>query len=114
LGYGLIGYAENEFALNKRQKDGSTLRENLESAYRQTRVQPVELEPIDIPYGTQYLWTYFCELSNGRGYSETGPSALTFTEILAWSQLTKSDPTAWEVEAIKAIDRAFLMESMKK
>jgi len=75
---------------------------------------PEQLEPVDIPYAIKYIWGFFCELSNSRGYSEAGAMPLTYTEIKAWSELTKSDPTAWEIDVIKAIDRAFLTESNKK
>ena len=43
-----------------------------------------------------------------------GPKPLSYSEIQAWSQLTKIDPTAWEVQAIKAIDRVFIAEAGKK
>lgn len=39
---------------------------------------------------------------------------LTYSEIQAWSQLTKTDPTAWEVNALKQVDRVFLTEAGKK
>ena len=75
---------------------------------------PEQLEPVDIPYGIQYLWHFFCELSNSRDYGEAGPKPITWTEIKSWSELTKSDPTAWEIDVVKAIDRTFLKEANKK
>jgi hypothetical protein len=60
------------------------------------------------------LWQWFCELSGGRGYSEHGPMPLTYSEIQAWAELTKTDPTAWEVMAIKQIDRVYIQEVNKK
>jgi hypothetical protein len=75
---------------------------------------PEQLQPVDIPAAIIYIWQWFCELSGGRGYSEAGPGALTYSEILAWAQLTKSDPMAWEVEALKELDRVYLTESSKK
>ena len=62
----------HEFELNARQKDGSTLRENLESVYRQTGNMPKQLEPVEMPECLHYLWAWFCELSGGRGYAEFG------------------------------------------
>ncbi len=67
-----------------------------------------------MPDCLNYLWRWFCELSGGRGYTESGPMPLTYSEIQAWAQLTKSDPTAWEVDVIKRIDREFLVEAAKK
>ena len=104
----------HEFELNARQKDGSTLRENLESVYRQTGNMPKQLEPVEMPDCLHYLWSWFCELSGGRGYAEFGALPLTYSEIKAWAELTKTEPTAWEIEALKRIDRAYLTESNKK
>ena len=75
---------------------------------------PSQLEPVDMPECLLYLWQWFCELSGGRGYTENGPAPLAYSEIQAWSQLIKSEPTAWEVEALKKIDRVYLTEAMKK
>jgi hypothetical protein len=69
---------------------------------------------VDINPAIQYLWGFFCELSGARGYSEMGPLPLTYSEIQAWAQLTRTDPTAWEIQVIKSIDRVFLTEAMKK
>ena len=78
------------------------------------KAPPKQLEEIELPYCVTYLWQWFCELSGGRGYSEVGPLPLSYSEILAWSQLMKTSPTAWEVQAIKAIDRVFITEAGKK
>jgi len=75
---------------------------------------PKQLEPVEMPDCLHYLWGWFCELSGGRGYAEFGALPLTYSEIQAWSQLTKSEPTAWEIEALKRIDRAYLTETNKK
>lgn len=78
------------------------------------KAPPKQLKEIELPYCVVYLWQWFCELSGGRGYSDFGPLPLNYSEILAWSQLTKTDPIAWEVQAIKAIDRVFITEAGKK
>ncbi len=39
---------------------------------------------------------------------------LSYSEIYAWSQLTSNDPMAWEIDVIKRLDRAYLVESAKK
>lgn len=78
------------------------------------KAPPKQLEKIELPYCVVYLWNYFCELSNSRDYLETGPKSLSYSEIQAWSQLTKTNPTAWEVQVIKAIDRVFIAEAGKK
>ena len=113
-GYGLIGYAEHEFQLNARQKDGSSLREHLESVRQQTGRMPPQLNSVELPYCVAYLWRWFCDLSGSRGYAEHGPMALSYQELFAWTQLMKTEPTAWEISALKMIDRIFLQEAMKK
>jgi hypothetical protein len=117
-GYGLIGYAENEFKLNKRQGDGCTAREHLEKENRNRQLlgkePPPQLEPMELPYMLNYLWSWFCDLSGGRGYAEFGPLPLSYSEIQAWAALTKNEPTAWEVNVLKQIDREFLSEAAKK
>jgi len=40
--------------------------------------------------------------------------ALSYSELEAWAHLTKTDPTAWEISVIKALDRVFLTEAGKK
>jgi hypothetical protein len=75
---------------------------------------PKLLEPAESPECLKYLWQWFCDLNGGRGYSEAGPMALTYSEIQAWAQLTCSGPAAWEVGVLKQIDRAYLTEAMKK
>ena len=78
------------------------------------KAPPKQLEEIELSYCVAYLWQWFCELSGGRGYSISGPLPLNYSEIQAWSQLTKTDPTAWEVQVLKAIDRVFITEAGKK
>jgi hypothetical protein len=78
------------------------------------KAPPKQLEEIELPYCVTYLWGWFCELSGGRDYGEAGPKPLSYREIQSWSELTKTDPTAWEVQAIKAIDRVFIAEANKK
>lgn len=54
------------------------------------------------------MWAWFCELSAARqsnGYS-IGP--ISFSDIDAWSRLTRSDPTPWEVALIRRIDAAII------
>lgn len=110
----LVRYAEHEAQLGKRQGDGATLRQHLEKVKEQTGKTPAQLDPVEIPDAARYLWVYFCELSGGRQYSEVGPMALTYSEIKAWCDLMKVEPTAFEVETIKEIDRAYITEIMKK
>jgi hypothetical protein len=70
---------------------------------------PKELEPVPCPEEVLYVWSWFTELSRGRGYSSMGsPLPISFTEIMAWSELMHTHPTAWELEAIGLIDMVYL------
>jgi len=75
---------------------------------------PKQLEGINLPYCLSYLWGWFCELSGGRDYSQAGPLPLKYSEIESWANLLKIDPSIWEVQIIKAIDRVFITEVGKK
>jgi len=86
----------------------------LQIVERQTGRTPEQLTPVEYDECLQYVWEWFCDLSGGRGYSDIGPSPLTYTEIKAWADLTKQDPEAWEIQVLKRIDRIFISESLKK
>ena len=75
---------------------------------------PEQLKPAIMPDCLHYLWGWFCELSGARGYAEFGALPLTYSEIRAWAELTKTSPTAWEIDALKRIDRAYLTEMNKR
>ena len=76
---------------------------------------PVDLEPVEMSECLLYLWQWFQEIADGRGYAGMGsPLPISYTEIKAWSELTRTEPTAWEISALKAIDRIYLMETSKK
>lgn len=57
-----------------------------------------------MPSVLAYLWIWFCELDVGRGNNGFGLNPLTFSELLAWTQLMRVKPEPWEIEAIKRID----------
>ena len=75
---------------------------------------PEQLVPKELPHELTYLWMWFCELSNSRGFAECGALPLSYSEIQAWAQLTRTEPTGWEISVIKQIDREYLKESNKK
>lgn len=113
-----MDFAVHEFRLMARQKDGSTLREHLERQAQSGRMlgqpPPALLAPKELPECAAYLWRWFIELSCARSYSEAGPLPISHAEMLAWARLTRNDPDAWEIAALREIDRAYLAETMKK
>ena len=105
--------------LSKRDKDGISARETLEQEAWNRKLQgkppPKELEEIELPYCVVYLWQWFCEVATGRGYSGMGsPLPIAWAEIKAWSELTMTFPTAWEISALRQIDQVYLQEANKE
>ncbi len=102
-------FAETEFRLGKRTKDGSTLREHLESYERQSkRKHPDFPECCAIPDTLKYLWTYFWDLSAGRPVWQAGYRPIPAVEILAWEQINDIKLERWELGLIRQIDTIFL------
>lgn len=52
-------------------------------------------------------WTWWIELDSGRG-NGLGASPIGWGEIAAWASLTRRKLETYDVDAIKAIDRAYL------
>ena len=57
------------------------------------------------------MWFVFLELSGQRTGTGWGPNPIQFTEVEAWQRLTGRTLKPWEVRAILAMDRAFLVIS---
>jgi len=50
----------------------------------------------------RFVWDWFCELQSSTD------KVLTFTEILAWSQLTGRDLTPLETTTLRLLSKDFL------
>ena len=62
-----------------------------------------------IPFEAEHLWNWFWQLSNARGSSGFGgASPLCFTEIRAWIEVTGLTVRPWEIDAIRAMDGAYM------
>lgn len=103
----LLEFAKKEFELSAKQKDGSTLREHLESIKAQTGFSPPELENVNVSPTVMYLWTYFLQLNNAR---QNGMSVnpLSYSEIDSWQRLTATEISPFELSIIKALDNVFI------
>ncbi len=89
--------------------DGTTRRQNLESAERQRGMRPAELDKHPCPAWAAYLWEWWYDLHRGRASSGYGPLPLPHSEILAWSRLTGRFPLLpAELAAIRLLDEAWL------
>lgn len=64
-----------------------------------------------IPPAGQHVWYIFLELSGQRTGNGFGPNPIQFSEIQAWQQVTRKRLQPWEIRAILAMDRAYLVRS---
>lgn len=62
-----------------------------------TGKKPKALEVPDPPQELMYLWEWFLQLFSGQ--------PLTFSELHAWMQVTRTRVEPWEVEAIRSLER---------
>jgi len=104
----LIAFAEHQFALARRRPDGATEREHLLSVERQTGRRLIALDGPALPADGAHVWAWFFELSAGRGSNGLGPNPISYLDLLAWTVLTGTITRPAEIEAIMALDRAWL------
>ena len=90
--------------LNERQADNAPLRAHLQAEARATgKTDPMLL--VRVPAAATALWEAFCELSDARP-TGLGPSAIPSLEIELWQRQSGVRLTPWEIDTIKAMDRA--------
>lgn len=107
----LVAFAEWSATLNRREGD-ATVREHLEAVVARGRGESVEkaraqLTPPAFPDALAYLWAWWLDLCAARPEGQHGLAALTYRDLAAWAALTESEPTAWEVSVLLAIDSAY-------
>lgn len=90
--------------LSQRQPDGSTLRDHLQAVARAGGAVDPRLTSALQP-GLAGLWEAYCELSAMRP-SGMGVSAIPGHEYESWQRLSGVTLTPWEVDTLKAMDRA--------
>lgn len=94
--------------MDKRGKEGTTLRQDLISVQRQTGRAPKQLIGPELPKHLEYLWGWFNDLDHARGGSGFGPSPISYSELLAWTTLSGIRPQSWEIRAIRLLDTLYL------
>lgn len=99
-----------------RKVGGAAISDHLASVARQLgkAVTAVDAKPPDLPLGARLIWRAFLELHKTRGALGFGPAAISFAEIDAWQRVMHSRLKPWEVEALRAVDDAFLVSLDKK
>lgn len=60
-----------------------------------------------------HVWNWFAEIISGVAPNGMGPSQVTWRDVLAWSQLTGEQPSAFEVRVILGLSgkRVEVLES---
>ncbi|WP_419775796.1 phage tail assembly chaperone [Pasteurella multocida] len=77
------------------------------SVWEQTGIKPNELNTPESPNELMYLLSYFNDIALSRQFGMiTNP--ISYSDILAWSCLTRTNLTTWEVNVIKQIDMVYL------
>lgn len=110
----MIAHAEAQFALSKPTPDGLTQRDHLQAHARSTGEIPAELMLPEIPRGCVGLWNTFIELHNSRANTGMGPTGISFSDLLAWQQLTGVTLSPWELETILRIDQVAVASLSQK
>lgn len=111
---GFEAFAADQFALNAPVDGGNSLREHLLVVYERTGRMPERLANVPaLPVGCEQLWLDFSELHASRGSTGFGPARITFLDLYAWGQVNGATLSAWQLEAIRRADNAYL-ESLPK
>jgi len=78
--------------------------------YRQVeKHKGVDLMPDkECPQALVHIWSWFLDLTGSRANTGFGMSPITYSEIKAWSNLTRQAPTVFEVGILKRLDRLYL------
>jgi hypothetical protein len=105
---GILGFAGRAIQLSMRQPDGATLREHLQSAWRQTGERPELLEPVDCPDEMLYLWDRFLEVSKRRTSNGFGLNPVPYADIAAWATMNRVRITPFELEVLDRIEALYV------
>lgn len=64
-----------------------------------------------LPREMRYLWRTFLSLHRARGSNGWGANPIAWSEIDAFCRLTGTALDPWEVDAVRAVDEAFIESS---
>jgi len=100
----LVEFAQHEFRLSKRNKDGQSLRETLATVERMTGRMPAEgINPGEIPDLLVDLWNHFLRLNATRNVG-MGTCPITELEIFAFCANRRMRLSTWEIDVIRRLD----------
>lgn len=94
--------------MNKPQKKGGTLKEQLEQAQKQVKHQIPQLQGPEFPEPLRFLWDAFIEMSSVRPFTEVGVGPITYSEIKAFSELTEHRFSPKDIQILRLLDNTYL------
>jgi len=100
--------------LHTPQSDGQSLLAHFEQVEKATGRRPQELDVQDPPLEGLYLWEWFWDLHQGRQAGMSGPASISWLDIQAWARLNLVELEPWELQAIRAMDTAYLRAASKQ
>lgn len=86
------------FLLDFPRKGGSSLRATLETVERTTGIHDEQLDITEIPVGFESWYTHFLSLRTGE--------RITYTDVIAYQEVTGMHLNPMELAAVMAMDRA--------
>lgn len=97
------------------QEDGATLREHYQGLAERKGCELHEVVDLPtLPEGTGQLWADFLNLSSARGSTGFGPARVSWADLDAYQRVKSFRFEAWEVEAIRRADGAYMEQSAKR
>jgi len=85
-------------------KSGATYGDHLRAAARHSQVARAELAGPRVPMVFGYIWEWYVELREAQQHGPFGFQPISYAEIRAWAELTRSRPRPWEVRWIRRLD----------
>jgi hypothetical protein len=96
-------------------KSGSSRRAHLRQVEKTSGKTPEELlENPELPEPVKHVWEWWYELHNARSAGGMGQSPITYLDIQAWAKMSRQEPTPWEVQALREMDKVYMSWSREK
>jgi hypothetical protein len=107
-----MAFAGHEFARTRPTADGATEGDHVASALRQQamlgkRKKIATPDAPELPDDIAYLWTWFIALVSGCALDGFGVAVVTWSDIHAWSAMTRNVPAPWETDVLMKLAGKF-------
>lgn len=110
-----VAFASHQFELAEPQEDGTTLADHLEAfKAKNGRDHPMLSDAPRLPDSCSLLWSQFLELHSCRGSTMAGVARISFTDLDAFQRVSSVKFDAWEIDAIRRADSAYLAQVSKR